>query len=61
MHCNSCNYFKILRTNNESSSPDNFICELTDYVFPEDVEDMNIEYPCSKVGSLPASNGYCKQ
>ena len=61
MHCYSCDYFKPLRSNNESVRPDNFICELTDYIFPEDVEGMNIEYPCFKNGSLPSANGYSEQ
>ena len=61
MHCYSCDYFKVLGTNNESVSPNNFICELTNYIFSEDVEGMNIEYPCFKNGSLPPANSCCEQ
>jgi hypothetical protein len=53
MDCKYCDYFKMMKGLNESSGSENFICEFAGYIFPEDVEEMNMEYPCFKENQYP--------
>lgn len=59
MNCYYCDYLKKTENNNESFHSCNFICEYSHYVFPENVEDLNMEYPCSMpeyaAGNIPGT------
>ncbi|MDP4092134.1 MAG: hypothetical protein Q8920_02130 [Bacillota bacterium] len=47
--CSECNYFKMLSSGIDSSICNKFMCEYSDYIFPNNIDELN-EYPCN----LPA-------
>ncbi|MCX7746719.1 MAG: hypothetical protein N2645_07500 [Clostridia bacterium] len=47
LYCKYCNYLKKVGSRNESQGPSEFICEFTNYVFTEEIEELNIDYPCN--------------
>lgn len=48
LNCKLCDYYHSLAGEN-ISAPDLAICEFTDLLFLSDVENLDMEYPCSKM------------
>lgn len=48
LNCKLCDYYHSL-SGEDISVPDLAICDFADLLFLSDVENMDIEYPCSKL------------
>jgi hypothetical protein len=46
LNCELCNYYKSLQANNEAGSKNSSVCELVNFTFNKDIEELDIEYPC---------------
>ena len=47
LDCKLCNYFKSVNSNSKGVNVCK--CELTDFIFNKDIENYEIEAPCSNV------------
>ncbi|MFA6807769.1 MAG: hypothetical protein WCR27_02130 [Eubacteriales bacterium] len=49
LDCKLCNYYKTISYGNNYPEKCTGMCEFTDIVFMEDVENLDIEYPCREM------------
>ena len=50
LHCEYCNYYKVLSVHRNSGEKKTSICEYSSYVFSGEIEDLDMEYPCNSIG-----------
>ena len=48
LYCKYCDYYSEIKTKPENDEMKSY-CELADYVFTSDVEDLEIENPCEGI------------
>jgi hypothetical protein len=49
MDCKYCDYYSELNTKSNGGGKNACVCQFTNYMFTEDIEMSDMEYPCKNV------------